>query len=48
MRNNGLKWFMLVILAAGCLLAGGCEDAFKDIKLPSLADAPEKLGATKK
>lgn len=47
MRNWVIKSMMLLLLSAGCLSAAGCEEAFKDVKLPSLADAPEKLGAPK-
>ncbi len=48
MRSVVFKWVVMLTLAGGCLTAAGCEKAFKDVKLPSLADAPEKLGAPKR
>lgn len=47
MQSYMIKFMLLVTLAGVVLAAGGCEDAFKDVKLPSLADSPQKMGAPK-
>ena len=47
MRSFVVKFTLMLTLAGAVMAAAGCEEAFKDVKLPSLADAPEKLGAPK-
>lgn len=47
MKNCLQKLGLVLVLAGVSMSLGGCEEAFKDVKLPSLADAPEKLGAPK-